>query len=167
MTSEADGMNIRMIRKELGLSQLEFARLLTVHQTAVSQWETGRTLPETEMIYRISKVSGRSFGEIMEPDFDNAVRAENAKAASEIIMPDEGMLGARIKKCDTVYFRSGDALANGGIYAAETVKGITVRYYYEEAGQRLLVSASPGYAPVVLEAEDRIFGRVYAFRSVI
>ena len=36
---------IRNLRKKSGLNQEEFARLFNVHQTAVSQWETGKTSP--------------------------------------------------------------------------------------------------------------------------
>lgn len=158
-------MNIRKIRKELGLSQLEFARLLNVHQTAVSQWETGRTLPETEMIYRISRISGKSVGEIMDPD-DGGTKSQPEKF-SEVFMPDDGMLGARIRSGDSVYFRASDRISNGDIVVCETENGIAVRYFYEEAGQRLLVGASGGFSPVILRKEDRILGRVYAFRSVL
>ena len=34
--------NIRILRKNAGLSQQELANALNVHQTAVSQWETSR-----------------------------------------------------------------------------------------------------------------------------
>jgi len=34
--------SIKKLRKEAGLNQEEFAKLFNVHQTAVSQWETGR-----------------------------------------------------------------------------------------------------------------------------
>lgn len=38
---------IRKLRKERGLSQEELAKAVHVHQTAVSQWETGRHFPDT------------------------------------------------------------------------------------------------------------------------
>lgn len=39
---------IRELRKSRGLSQVQLAAQLKVHQTAVSQWETGRTEPDME-----------------------------------------------------------------------------------------------------------------------
>ena len=38
--------NIRTIRTNAGMSQQQFANLFGVHQTAVSQWEKGRTSPD-------------------------------------------------------------------------------------------------------------------------
>ncbi|HNX15525.1 MAG TPA: helix-turn-helix transcriptional regulator [Oscillospiraceae bacterium] len=39
--------NIKTLRTEAGMSQFSFASLFGVHQTAVSQWEKGRTNPDT------------------------------------------------------------------------------------------------------------------------
>jgi len=38
--------NIKTIRMNAGMSQQTFANLFGVHQTAVSQWEKGRTSPD-------------------------------------------------------------------------------------------------------------------------
>lgn len=38
--------NIKTIRTNAGMSQQAFANLFGVHQTAVSQWEKGRTSPD-------------------------------------------------------------------------------------------------------------------------
>ena len=46
--------NIKTLRMELGLSQKELAKSLNVHQTAVSQWEQGRTAPDIEIAKRIA-----------------------------------------------------------------------------------------------------------------
>ena len=37
---------IKELRKEAKLSQIELAERLNVHQTAISQWETGKTFPD-------------------------------------------------------------------------------------------------------------------------
>lgn len=60
-------MKIRQVRSELRMSQAEFARLLGVHQTAVSQWETGRTSPDLDALQRIAHYSGRSVDELLAP----------------------------------------------------------------------------------------------------
>ncbi len=39
--------NVKSLRKNKGMSQQELAEYLHVHQTSVSQWETGRTNPDT------------------------------------------------------------------------------------------------------------------------
>ncbi len=40
--------NIKTLRTDAGMSQQTFAALFGVHQTAVSQWEKGRTSPDLE-----------------------------------------------------------------------------------------------------------------------
>lgn len=45
---------IKKLRKELGISQLELAKEMNVHQTAVSQWETGKTMPDISLIVKLS-----------------------------------------------------------------------------------------------------------------
>jgi DNA-binding transcriptional regulator YiaG len=37
-----NGSEVRRIRKQLGLTQDEFARLIGVHLVSVSRWETGK-----------------------------------------------------------------------------------------------------------------------------
>lgn len=47
--------NISRLRKSRGLTQIEFAKRLNVTQGAVSQWENGRTMPDTYQLLRIAK----------------------------------------------------------------------------------------------------------------
>ncbi len=51
---------IREIRREKGMSQQELAKLCGVHQTAVSQWEKGRTMPDRNSLQLLSKIFGVS-----------------------------------------------------------------------------------------------------------
>lgn len=57
--------NIKDLRKRARLSQLELAQLCGVHQTAVSQWEQGRTNPDTEMLMALSQIFHTSIGAIL------------------------------------------------------------------------------------------------------
>ena len=45
---------IAQLRKQAGLLQEELASVLKVHQSAVSQWETDRTRPDTEILQAIA-----------------------------------------------------------------------------------------------------------------
>ena len=45
---------IKELRKKRNISQDKLSRLLNVHQTAISQWETGRTLPDSESLIKIA-----------------------------------------------------------------------------------------------------------------
>ena len=44
------------LRRELGLSQEEFAQKLCITRQAVSRWETGETVPSTDTLKEIAKV---------------------------------------------------------------------------------------------------------------
>ena len=49
---------IREVRKAKKLSQTELAEMLHVHQTAVSQWENGKTEPDMDNLCRIADIFG-------------------------------------------------------------------------------------------------------------
>ena len=44
------------LRRELGLSQEEFAQKLCVTRQAVSRWETGETVPSTDTLKEIARI---------------------------------------------------------------------------------------------------------------
>ena len=48
-------IRLKELRKEKGISQEQLARNLGINQTAVSQWETGRTLPSADLIYKMAE----------------------------------------------------------------------------------------------------------------
>ena len=47
---------VKELRKKNGLSQQRLAQILNVHQTAISQWETGRTSPDIEIASKMSEL---------------------------------------------------------------------------------------------------------------
>lgn len=56
---------IKDLRNKKGLTQAQLARLCGVHQTAVSQWEKGRTDPDRESMKILSEVFGVPVDTIM------------------------------------------------------------------------------------------------------
>ena len=46
---------IKRLRKEKGLTQTQLAELLNLDQTAVSKWENGKALPDTQMLVRLAQ----------------------------------------------------------------------------------------------------------------
>lgn len=46
---------LRELRKSRDLSQGDLAKALSVHHTAVSQWETGRTMPDIDTITQVAR----------------------------------------------------------------------------------------------------------------
>ena len=53
------------LRNKKGLTQAELAHLCGVHQTAVSQWEKGRTDPDRESLKFLSEIFGVPVDTIM------------------------------------------------------------------------------------------------------
>lgn len=49
---------IKEIRKKLKMNQCQFAEFLHVTQGAVSQWETGRTRPDTDQMIVMANAAG-------------------------------------------------------------------------------------------------------------
>lgn len=66
---------IQKLRKELGLTQEQFAERLFVSRTAVSKWETGRGTPSIESLQLIARLSGTTL--------DALLRAEEAITVAE------------------------------------------------------------------------------------
>ena len=48
------GARIRQARKEMGMSQKQLALILNTKQNMISQWETGRCEPNSDMIRQIA-----------------------------------------------------------------------------------------------------------------
>lgn len=113
------------------------------------------------MLIRISRVTGRSVSEILSGKEDG-----EAKGEKSVICRDDGMLGARIAQGDEVFYREEPEIEAGAIVAVQMQDGVLIRYYYEQNGQGLLVGAG-GVAPVSITENDRILGRVYAFKSIL
>ena len=60
---------IKNLRRSKGLSQAELAQACAVHQTAVSQWENGRTQPDRQALTALSRIFGVSTDYLLgEPD---------------------------------------------------------------------------------------------------
>jgi len=51
---------IHRLRKGKGLSQEELASQLTVSRQAISKWELGESVPDTENVVQLSKIFGVS-----------------------------------------------------------------------------------------------------------
>ena len=51
---------VKELRKKSGYSQQKLAKILNVHQTAISQWETERTSPDIDIASKMAAVFGVS-----------------------------------------------------------------------------------------------------------
>lgn len=58
---------LQLLRKNHGYTQEDLAKKLNVSRQAVSKWETGTTIPELEILLKLSKLYGITINEIIEP----------------------------------------------------------------------------------------------------
>ena len=61
-------MNIKNIREQAGLTQVEVAKALNVSQSAVAAWETGRTLPRADKLIDIAKLLNCTIEELLKKE---------------------------------------------------------------------------------------------------
>lgn len=61
-------MSFLSARKKAGLTQAAAAEKLGIAAASVSQWETRKTLPETERLRDIAKLYNCTVDELLEPD---------------------------------------------------------------------------------------------------
>ena len=55
---------IRELRKAAGFTQVTFAEAMGVTQSTVSQWESGRVLPDTAKLPKMAEVLGCSVADL-------------------------------------------------------------------------------------------------------
>lgn len=61
-------MSFLSARERLGLTQREVAERMGVDQSAVSQWETGKTHPKAGLLVRLSQLYNCSVDELLKDD---------------------------------------------------------------------------------------------------
>ena len=59
-------ISIKTFRKKKGLSQKELAGLLGLNQSAVAQWETGKTAPNFRRLKKLTEILECSVDDLME-----------------------------------------------------------------------------------------------------
>lgn len=78
---------IKELRKSKKLSQKDLADILNVHQTAVSQWEQKRTMPDIDMIKKLANYFGVTTDYILgdlQSDNSREIRATRIKVYGHV-----------------------------------------------------------------------------------
>ncbi|MBR7081764.1 MAG: helix-turn-helix transcriptional regulator [Oscillospiraceae bacterium] len=75
------GTNLKLFRKEKGITQEQLADMLEVSRQAVSKWESDNGYPETEKLLIIAKKLGVSLDYLM----DNAPGGDDAAEYTEVV----------------------------------------------------------------------------------
>lgn len=173
---------IKELRRKKNLSQQELAALCGVHQTAVSQWENGRTAPDTSTLAIIAQVLGVSVDRILgreeagkklipvlgyvragvpmeavEEILDyEEISAETAASGDFFALQIKGdSMSPRMLPGDVVIVRRQDDVENGEI-AVVLCNGdcATVKKVIKKDTSLLLVSLNPEYEPLIYTAEQ-------------
>lgn len=55
---------IKELRKKAGFTQVKFTEAMGVTQSTVSQWESGRVLPDTAKLPKLAEVLGCTVGDL-------------------------------------------------------------------------------------------------------
>ena len=77
MNTQKTGEFIKTLRKENNLTQAELAQKLSCTDKAISRWETGKGLPDADMLLSLSAVFGVSINEILLGERFSFVEAHN------------------------------------------------------------------------------------------
>ena len=65
------GEKLQKLRKEKGLSQEQLAAQISVSRQALSKWELGTAIPDTENALRISKLFGVSIDYLLNDEYES------------------------------------------------------------------------------------------------
>lgn len=77
------GEKIHQLRKGKSMSQEELASQLTVSRQAISKWELGESVPDTENVVQLSKLFSVSTDYLLSDEYDSDTDIPAVKASSE------------------------------------------------------------------------------------
>ncbi len=69
------GEKLQFLRKQKGISQEKLAEQLSVSRQAISKWETGDSLPDTENILKLSRLFAVSTDYLLRDDIEQTAEA--------------------------------------------------------------------------------------------
>lgn len=155
---------IKELRKKNGLSQKELAEICGVHQTAVSQWENGRTQPDRESIKTLAKLFNASIETLLGyeqpknenkiPVFDYITAAGICEKLGEseyfaLSVTDSGMHPA-MQQGDTVIISRSADIESGDIAAVAIGNGNTIiKKIIKKDTSIMLVSENTAFEPLI------------------
>ena len=84
------GNKIAMKRKNLGMTQVEFAEQLSVTRQTVSRWEAGTVMPDIDKISDISRILGVSCDYLLKDEAENEEQAVSGNHLSRLLKNAEG-----------------------------------------------------------------------------
>ena len=92
---QALGIKIASKRKDLGMTQIEFAEKLSVTRQTVSRWEAGTVMPDIDKISDIAELLGVSCDYLLKDDLQDEHGAAAPKSGISRLL--EESLGRKIR----------------------------------------------------------------------
>lgn len=140
--------NLIRLRKEAGLSQEELADKLAVSRQAVSKWERGEALPDTDNLIRLARLYNVSIDEIVGYAPEKETSADENKAAGSA----DGT-----KETDNASGADGandDGNADGEDDEYFTQDGETKKYYSKTKGGKHIRFETDGKQKRIIISDD-------------
>lgn len=97
MNTQIISRYLQLLRKNHNYTQEELAKKLDISRQAISKWETGTTLPDLEILLKISKLYGLTINEILEP----AIETKRISDFEQISLISENELREILEQFDT------------------------------------------------------------------
>lgn len=76
------------LRKKSGLSQEQLAERLNVSRQAISKWESGQSIPESDKLITISQYFNITLDYLMKEDTEKDVSSDNGQEDNSLQSPD-------------------------------------------------------------------------------
>ena len=92
MNQKKIGSFLKELRKEMGITQEEFAEKLDVSSRTISRWETGANMPDISLLVNIAEIFNVSIPEII-----NGEAKKVAEAMSDYATAEKAVLLKRVK----------------------------------------------------------------------
>ncbi len=91
------GTKIAAKRKDIGLSQIEFADRLSVTRQTVSRWENGTVMPDIDKISDIAEILGVSCDYLLRDDIEKDEYDKAGMPVSSVGRILKGIVGKKVK----------------------------------------------------------------------
>ncbi len=175
---------IKEMRLQSGISQVELAKICCVHQTAVSQWEKGRTNPDNDSLAKLSDFFGVTIDKMLGRESESGrpisvpvlgyIRAGVPIEAVEDILDYEEITPEMARSGDIFALKiRGDSMqpricdgdvvivrqqsdADSGDVVAVLINGTdaTVKKIIKKGTSIMLVPFNPEYEPIVFTKQE-------------
>lgn len=147
--------NLIRLRKEAGLSQEELADKLAVSRQAVSKWERGEALPDTDNLIRLARLYNVSIDEIVGYAPEKETSADENKAAGGA---DDAKETDNASGADGANDADDDGNADGEDDGADdeyfTQDGETKKYYSKTKGGKHIRFETDGKQKRIIISDD-------------